>query len=152
MSETLETLIDKDIDLQDDVVFRDNAVPEDKEAYVKAIKMQLTDRIYAEVRKEVRDDAVKDASELIEKKAGIKRIKEFKKLAIDGLIVAFFVGLLVNQFTDIIGFFKGSFQTQNIWSTVGITIVLLLICLGIFLYLFISELLKMLGKEKNETN
>ena len=135
MSETLETLIDKYIDLQDDVVFRDNAVPEDKEAYVKA-----------------RDDAVKDASELIEKKAGIKRIKEFKKLAIDGLIVAFFVGLLVNQFTDIIGFFKGSFQTQNIWSTVGITIVLLLICLGIFLYLFISELLKMLGKEKNETN
>ena len=152
MSETLETLIDKYIDLQDDVVFRDNAVPEDKEAYVKAIKMQLTDRIYAEVRKEVRDDAVKDASELIEKKAGIKRIKEFKKLAIDGLIVAFFVGLLVNQFTDIIGFFKGSFQTQNIWSTVGITIVLLLICLGIFLYLFISELLKMLGKYRHFKN
>ena len=30
MSETLETLIDKYLDLQESVIFRDNAVPDDK--------------------------------------------------------------------------------------------------------------------------
>ena len=152
MSETLETLIDKYLDLQESVIFRDNAVPDDKEFYVNAIKKQLTDKIYNEVRKEVRYEALADADELIEKKAGVKRIEEFKKLTINGLIVAFFVGLLVNQSTDIIGYFKGSFETQNIWYTVVITAVLFLICAGISLWLFISELIKMLRKEKNETD
>ena len=152
MSETLETLIDKYLDLKESVIFRDNAVPDDKELYVNAIKKQLTDKIYNEVRKEVRDEALADADELIEKKAGVKRIEEFKKLTINGLIVAFFVGLLVNQSTDIIGYFKGSFETQNIWYTVVITAVLFLICAGISLWLFISELIKMLRKEKNETD
>ena len=119
---------------------------------MNAIKKQLTDKIYNEVRKEVRDEALADADELIEKKAGVKRIEEFKKLTINGLIVAFFVGLLVNQSTDIIGYFKGSFETQNIWYTVVITAVLFLICAGISLWLFISELIKMLRKEKNETD
>lgn len=152
MSQALETLIDKYIDSQDAVVFRDNAVPDDKEAYVNAIKKELTDRIYNEIRKEIRDEALADASELIEMKAGIKRIEEFKKLTVNGLIVAFFVGLLVNQSTDIIGYFKGSFETQNIWSTVGIAIVLFLICSVISLGLFISEIIKMLRKEKNEAD
>lgn len=77
-------------------------------------------------------------------------MKNFKKLSIDGLIVAFFVGLLVNQSTDIIGYFKGSFFTNNIWLTVGVAVVLLLICVGIFVGLFISELIKLLRKDKHE--
>ena len=73
-------------------------------------------------------------------------------LAINGVIVAFFVGLLVNQSTDIIGYWKGSFQASNIWITVGIAVALLVICIIIFAYMFISELIKMLRKDKNETN
>lgn len=80
----------------------------------------------------------------------MKKIEEFKKLSIDGLIVAFFVGLLVNQSTDIIGYFKGSFSTNNIWLTVGVVVVLLIICGGIFIGLFISELIKLLRKDKHE--
>ena len=75
-----------------------------------------------------------------------------KNLAINGVIVAFFVGLLVNQSTDIIGYWKGSFQASNIWITVGIAVALLVICIIIFAYMFISELIKMLRKDKNETN
>lgn len=152
MSETLKIVIDKYIDSQNKVVFRDNAVPEDKDGYVDAIKKNLTDKIYNEIRKEVRDEALADASKIIEEKAGLKRIEEFKKLAINGLIVAFFVGLLVNQSTDIIGYIKGSFLTSNIWLTVQIAVALLVICIIIFAWMFISELIKMLRKDKNEEN
>ena len=148
MSETLKTVLDKYIESQNKVVFRENAVPEDKDGYVDAIKKSLTDKIYDEIRAEVRDEALADASKIIEEKAGLKRIDEFKKLAIN----AFFVGLLVNQSTDIIGYWKGSFQASNIWITVGIAVALLVICIIIFAYMFISELIKMLRKDKNETN
>ena len=148
MSETLKTVLDKYIESQNKVVFRENAVPEDKDGYVDAIKKSLTDKIYDEIRAEVRDEALADASKIIEEKAGLKRIDEFKKLAINGVIVAFFVGLLVNQSTDIIGYWKGSFQASNIWITVGIAVALLVICIIIFAYMFISELIKMLRKDK----
>ena len=148
MSETLKTVLDKYIESQNKVVFRENAVPEDKDGYVDAIKKSLTDKIYDEIRAEVRDEALADASKIIEEKAGLKRIDEFKKLAINGVIVAFFVGLLVNQSTDIIGYWKGSFQASNIWITVGIAVALLVICIIIFAYMFISELIKMLRRIK----
>ena len=152
MSETLKTVLDKYIESQNKVVFRENAVPEDKDGYVDAIKKSLTDKIYDEIRAEVRDEALADASKIIEEKAGLKRIDEFRKLAINGVIVAFLVGLLVNQSTDIIGYWKGSFQASNIWITVKIAVALLVICIIIFAYMFISELMKMLRKDKNETN
>ena len=150
MSNTLETLLDKYLKLEEKILFRENAVPNEKEAYVDAIKKQLSDKIYAEIKQEILESVLADAEEIIEKKAGLKRIEEFKKLSIDGLIVAFFVGLLVNQSTDIIGYFKGSFSTNNIWLTVGVAVVLLLICVGIFVGLFISELIKLLRKDKHE--
>lgn len=152
MSETLKSVIDKYIELQDEVVFRENAVPEEKEYYVDAVKESLTDKIYKEIRTEVRDEALADATKIVEEKAGLKRIEEFKKLALSGIVVAFFVGLLVNQSTDIIGYLKGSFQATNIWITVKIVLVLLAICILIFAYMFFSELIKMLRKGKNETN
>lgn len=150
MSNTLETLLDKYLKLEEKILFRENAVPNEKEAYVDAIKKQLSDKIYEEIKQEILESVLADAEEIIEKKAGLKRIEEFKKLSIDGLIVAFFVGLLVNQSTDIIGYFKGSFFTNNIWLTVGVAVVLLLICVGIFVGLFISELIKLLRKDKHE--
>ena len=151
MSETLETLIDNYIS-QSDRLFKENVVPDEKERFKEAVKAVMTEKIYDEIRQEVKDEALADAEEIIEKKAGLKRIKKFRKLTVDGLIVAFFVGLLVNQSTDIIGYLKGSFQTQNIWNTVWISLALLLICVGIFGWLFISELIKLLGKEKDETD
>ena len=42
MSETLKTVLDKYIESQNKVVFRENAVPEDKDGYVDAIKKSLT--------------------------------------------------------------------------------------------------------------
>lgn len=130
-------------------VFRKDIAPEDTEAYVKAVKCQLKDQIYKEVCEEVREEALKEAEKITEERTRQKRIEEFRKLTVDGLIVAFFVGLLVNQSTDIIGYFKGSFITPNISITVAIAVVIFLICAGLCGFWFISEVLKLIkGNEK----
>ena len=105
--------------------------------------------IYEEVKEDIRDAAVKEAEEIIDEKAGLKRIDEFKKLMINGFIVAAFVGLLVNQLTNIIGFYKGSVSIATIMPTVIISAILFVICISIFTWLFLNELLRLLKKHKN---
>lgn len=149
MSKALDTLIDKYINMENLRVFKEDIAPEDTEAYIKAVKCQLKDQIYKEVCEEVREEALEEAEKITEKKARQKRIEEFRKLAVDGLIVAFFVGLLVNQSTDIIGYFKGSFITPNIGITVVIAVVIFLVCVGLCGFWFISEILRLIeGIEK----
>lgn len=149
MSKALDTLIDKYINMENLRVFKEDIAPEDTEAYIKAVKCQLKDQIYKEVCEEVREEALEEAEKITEKKARQKRIEEFRKLTVDGLIVAFFVGLLVNQSTDIIGYFKGSFITPNIGITVVIAVVIFLVCVGLCGFWFISEILRLIeGIEK----
>lgn len=146
MSDALNTLIEKYIGLQDKSVFLPNVDEQYKSQYVEATKQRLYDTIYDEVKAEVRDEALKEAEDIINKKAGLKRIDEFKKLMFDGFIVAVFVGLLVNQITDMIGFAKGSVSLSSIWPTVFITMGFLLICIVIFICLFATELYRLLKK------
>lgn len=68
MSNTLETLLDKYLKLEEKILFRENAVPNEKEAYVDAIKKQLSDKIYEEIKKEILESVLADAEEIIEKK------------------------------------------------------------------------------------
>ena len=148
MSEALETLVDNYIKLKEDIVLKESAGTEDKEEYTASVKKLLLNQIYTEVEYEVRDYAIQKADKIIEKKADKKRINEFRRLTIDGLIVAFFVGLLVNQVTDIIGYLKGCFEMPNIKITMIFSVGLLIICIVIISWLFISEVIKMLEKEK----
>ena len=69
----------------------------------------------------------------------------------DGLLVAFFVGLLVNQITDLITKLKEHemFINYYIPVTIGVSLFLFVICILIFAYQFISEILKILGEKKN---
>lgn len=146
MSDKLNTLVDKYISLQDPQVFLQNIDKDEKAEYVNAIKKQLIDSIYEEVKEDIRDNSVREAEEIIEEKAGLKRIDEFKKLMINGFIVAAFVGLLVNQLTDIIGYYKGSVTISSIMPTIIISAILFIICIGIFTWLFFNELLRLLKK------
>ncbi|SCH28827.1 Uncharacterised protein [uncultured Ruminococcus sp.] len=152
MSESLETLIDKYVDSQQTAVFSSDIKEVDKDTYISAVKMQLTSKIYNEIRDEVRDEALMDADNIIEKKAGQKRIKEFKNLMIDGAIVAFFVGMLVNQVTELLGVFKNMFKMNNVALTSICSMLLLFICIAIFGARFLSEALRILRREKNEEN
>ncbi len=150
MSEKLDRLVDNYLELQDKNVFQENVEECNREIYVNATKEKMKKDIYDEIKGELRDKAVSEAEQLIEEKAGARRISEFRKLMIDGFVVAIFVGLFVNQTTDLIGYYKGSVTLNSIWPTAFIAFVFILICIGIFAWKFISELIKLLGKGKND--
>ena len=71
---------------------------------------------------------------------------------IDGAIVAFFVGMLVNQVTELLGVFKNMFKMNNVALTSICSMLLLFICIAIFGARFLSEALRILRREKNEEN
>lgn len=150
MSEKLDRLVDNYLKLQDKNVFQENIEENDREMYVNAAKEKMKKEIYDEITGELRDKAISEAEHIIDEKAGLKRISEFKKLMIDGFVVAIFVGLFVNQTTDIIGYYKGSIKLNSIWPTVLITFIFIFICICIFAWQFISELIKLLKKGKKD--
>ena len=66
-------------------------------------------------------------------------MEELKEIIWSGFLVAFFVGLLVNQVTDVITHLKGD---DNMQGTLAAIIILLLLCLAVFLYMFIAKVKK----------
>lgn len=152
MSEKLETIVEKLIKKQSDSLFGADADITEKEESIAALKERMIAQVYSEVKEEVRDAALQEAEQILDEKAHLQQIKELKKLTISGFIVAIFVGVLVNQITDVIGFYKGSVSLDVIWPTVIISSVLLAICVAIFAGMFLAEVLKLLRKGKNEKN
>lgn len=149
MSKELSKLLDQYIASKEDV-FAAESNPEEREKLKNAVKESLEKKIYNEIKNEVRDKAIADAENEINKRADRKRISEYKSLTITGIVMAFFVGLLVNQITDIIGIYKGTVLQEKLGCTLIISIVLLLICIAIAIGLFISEIIKILERDNDE--
>ena len=119
MATSLDNLIDNYVQLKKDILFS-KVNDEDLALFIDMTKKELKREIREEIEEEVKERALKKAQNEIEEKAGLRRIAEFKKLALDGFIVA-------------IGFF--------------------FICVIIFLWRFLAELVKLIKKEHNdETN
>lgn len=148
MSEKLEIIVDKLIKAQSDALFVANADEKEKEETIAALREKMITQVYSEVKEEVRDAALQEAEQILEEKAHVRQIKELKQLMLSGFLVAIFVGMLVNQVTDIIGFYKGSVSLDIIWPTVIIAVIFLVICIAIFVGMFLTEVLKILGKGK----
>ena len=150
MSEKLDSLVEKYASFNSEKILNQDAPQDAKEEYFAAVKHTLKKQIYEEIEIEVRDKAVATAQKEIERLADQKRIDEYKKLMFEGFLVAFFVGLLVNQSTNIIEYLKELLEFPKIGSTLIIIIVLLVVCGVIYCYRFISELIRML--KSNESN
>lgn len=143
MSDKLNTLVDNYVNNTNI-----NSSSKDDELIIEAAKKRLKQEIYIEIYKEVKDKALRDADTRIAEQKELHHIKELKKLAIEGLIVAFFVGLLVNQVTDIISFLKGTLVLESIFPTLFISLALLFICVLIFLLEFILTFIELWRKVK----
>ncbi len=150
MSKELSRILDNYISSQENELFSDEADRELKEQYKNAAKKRIENSIYSEIENELKEKIIADAEKEIDKRAGMKRVKEYKSLTLIGIIMAFFVGLLTNQITDIIGMFKGTVTPEKIKSTVIISVVIFIICVVIAFGLFISEIIKMLERNNDE--
>ncbi len=123
-------------------VFANNAKEEDiqelKELLKNEIRQNIIDEIVAEQSKEI---AIKAQKEL-DRSEEDKRIGETKNLLWNGFIMAFIVGVLVNQVTDIISFYKGGSSLKTISPTVWICVILAIFCLGMYIYTFAQNFIK----------
>lgn len=152
MATSLDNLIDNYVQLKKDILFS-KVNDEDLALFIDMTKKELKREIREEIEEEVKERALKKAQDEIEEKAGLRRIAEFKKLALDGFIVAIFVGLFVNQATEIIGHLKRTSVLVDIKPTIWLAIGFFFICVIIFLWRFLAELVKLIKKEHNdETN
>lgn len=70
------------------------------------VKRKLKSEILYEIKQEVKENAIEEAKKDIDDYLTKKKLKDYKELTIFGLIIAFIIGLSVNQFTDVIGFYK----------------------------------------------
>lgn len=143
MSYTLEKLIDEYVDLQEKTVFQTEVDTTPKSLYIHAVKTQLRQDIYNEIKEEVKNDVLQESEQLMKEKEINIKLEEYKSLMFEGFFLAIFVGLFVNQMTDFIGYFKGSVSLASVWPTTIIAGIFLLVSLIIIGILFVTQGVKL---------
>lgn len=109
MNKKLNNVIEKSLKFSE--FYKDKNIDEDEEAKFsfEAARDKTAKEIYEEIRSEVRQEEIDKAQEEIENQKLIHKIKELRTLTVIGIIIAFFVGMAVNQVTGLfvlLDFFK----------------------------------------------
>ena len=142
MSKKLNNVIEKSLKFSD--FYKDKNIDKDEEAKFsfEAARDRTAKEIYEEIKNELKEEAINEAQEEIKSQKLIHKIKELRTLTIIGIIIAFFVGMAVNQVTGLfvlLDFFK---EWYGMLIILAISIV---IVMGITNYWILKE-------EKNERN
>lgn len=101
------------------------------------VKKKLKSEILYEIKQEVKENAIEEAKKDIDDYMTKKKLKDYKELTILGLTIAFIIGLSVNQFTDVIGFYK-----KLIGKEPRVSILTTIIIVAIAIYLIFKHILK----------
>ena len=130
-------------------VFANNAKKEDIQALKELLKNEIRQNIVDEIVSERSKEIETKVQEEFDRNKEEKRIEEAKNLLWNGFIMAFIVGVLVNQVTDIISFYKGGSSLNAIFPTVWICVALAIFCLGMYIYTFAQNFIKIV-KNRHE--
>ncbi len=101
------------------------------------VKKKLKSEILYEIKQEVKENAIEEAKKDIDDYMTKKKLKDYKELTILGLIIAFIIGLSVNQLTDVIAFYK-----KLIYKEPWVSILTAIIIVAIAIYLIFKHILK----------
>lgn len=101
------------------------------------VKKKLKSEILYEIKQEVKENAIEEAKKDIDDYMTKKKLKDYKELTILGLTIAFIIGLSVNQFTDVIGFYKKLIDKEPV-----VSIAFAIIIVAIAIYLISKHILK----------
>lgn len=148
--EELDRVIDALMKAKEDKIGSDMSAM-DKSELIEALKKEKKRKIIQEIRDEYREEIVEESEAEIKKNSQNKKIGELRSLMWDGFVLAFIVGLAVNQATDFIGYYKGSVTLANIQSTVIIMGILLLICVLLYFYRFLRNAIEIFNENSNES-
>lgn len=101
------------------------------------VKKKLKSEILYEIKQEVKENAIEEAKKDIDDYMTKKKLKDYKELTILGLTIAFIIGLSVNQFTDVIGFYKKLIDKEPV-----VSIIFAIFIAAIAIYLIFKHILK----------
>lgn len=138
MSKALDETLDALMESKGDIIDK-NATAKDREELITALREKLKADIIEEIRLEYKDEIVAQANDDIQKRVNEEKIEQLKSLMWNGFLVAFLVGLAINQITELITALKKLVPIDiNIVTTI-ISIVLLGIVVSMYVYQFIKD-------------
>lgn len=103
----------------------------------QAVEEDLKKKVYEEIKSETLENLISEANKTVNRNNMLTRIKECRKILISGILMAFFVGMSVNQFTNLI---DSATNKNNGWS-LSIGFVMLVVCYIIYRELMDLEIL-----------
>ena len=114
----------------------------------KKLKQMIIEEIENQIRLKYKSELLLEADQKAKENAKLYKINEFKAIMISGIIIAFLMGLGVNQLTDFITYLKtDTLSSSPAITTLIIAGVCISICVLLFIYNFIIEALKIIKKE-----
>ena len=150
MSKTLNNLIDKAYKSQEKEIKEKCAFSnEDLTIHSMAVKESLEKLVYKEIKQELYDEVTIAATKQLEKEALNKKVKELEKIIYTGLILAIFVGMLVNQLTDIITYLKNGTNFNLLSNTIILVLIFAGLCILITVVIFVKDALNMIKDERS---
>lgn len=145
MAKLLETLIDKSME-HDDSKIQEAFEGEKADNYSKAIKEGIYKQVYDEIKEEAIEEITQQALEKSKKILKKEKIKNLGSLTITGVILAFFVGLVVNETTAFIDFLKNIPNNIGWMISVGVVVLSVIVILLITVFIFIKEALQLISE------
>lgn len=104
---------------------------------IQAVEEDLKKKVYEEIKSETLENLISEANKTVNRNNMLTCIKECRKILISGILMAFFVGMSVNQFTNLI---DSATNKNNGWS-LSIGFVMLVVCYIIYRELMDLEIL-----------
>lgn len=108
-----------------------------KDKLIAAQTEEIVDEILAQYGEEVKLKVQEDERKKIAKKSAENQIKQVRSLIIEGVIIAFIVGIAVNQITDIISILK-----NGAGHAVIISFIIMLIAVGLLAIIIMYNIAK----------
>lgn len=129
MGKALDDLVSKSLK-KEDIPFE----------YTEKLKQQIINEEAEKITKKYEGKILKE------------RIEQLKILMINGIILSFFIGIIVNQVTDLLSFWKGTIEINIVPFTFKAIFIFTFFSLIIIVYLLFNSMLKLIAGEKNERN
>lgn len=109
-------------------------------SYREEVKKEIEEELTESEKKRILDEAQKRA----ETEAFKERVNNIRSMILQGIGIAFIVGLDVNQITNLYGFLKAGEMSKTLWAIGCLTGALALITL----YWMFSEIFKLFNNRK----
>lgn len=148
MSE-LDAVLDAFIKSKLDII-KDAASPEEKNELIASLHEQKKQKIINEIKEQCKSEIISKANIEIQQKVHRQKLDEIKSLMRNGFVLAFIVGLAVNQVTDLFGMWKGTVGIEYLGKTVLFSIILLLVCLVAYGMSFIKHAIDFIDDAKKD--